>query len=141
MIYQLMQTAAGSGGGLTIETAAIIGVGTAIAAVVTAFKRGQSNPKVKAAATLQEPVPDLPVRKVYSPPTFWQHKALEDRVAKLESNFEMLRREQHEGFLSLMTAGENRKDMIFEKIDTMARAFHARVDDIVSTNPSRKPRP
>lgn len=128
--------AAGDGGGmLTVGSVAITAIGGAVAAVLVAFKRGQANPKVN--ATLVEPVPEIPVKRVYSPPTYWQHKALEERVGKLETGMEVLRREQHEQFVQLMTAGESRKDLIFDKIDTMARAFHARVDDLLSAPKSK----
>jgi len=106
------------------------------------IKAKKAGAKEAGEVTLKEPVPEVPVKRVYTPPTFSQHQDVVRRVAQLEADakenrehFEQqlrdIRREQAEQFVKLMQAGEMRKDMIFEKIDSMARGFHARVDQIM----------
>lgn len=81
--------------------------------------------------TLQNPVPDVPVKRVYSPPSFSQHMDLVRRIEVVEGNVAELRRDQAIQFLKLMEVGERRKDDILERFDVVARGFHDRVDQII----------
>lgn len=142
MMFQLMAdavsgvTPAAGGDGMTMSVAAITAIGVAVAAVLKAYKAGVQ----KGAATettIKDPVPEVPVRKVYSPPTFSQHMEIARRVDALEADQRVLRREMAEGFIKLMQVGEERKDKIMEKIDDVAKGFHSRVDQIVK-GPTRR---
>jgi len=135
MIFSMMANAAADP---MISGNWIIGVIGAIAAGV-ALVLGKMQGRKEAArdVTLQAPVPEIPVKKVYSPPTFSQHMEIVRRVDALETDNRVLRREMADGFLKLMTVGEERKDKIMEKIDDVAKGFHSRVDQIVK-GPTRR---
>jgi len=81
--------------------------------------------------TVQDPVPEVPVKRVYSPPSFSQHMDLVRRIEVVEGNVAELRRDQAIQFLKLMEVGERRKDDILERFDVVARGFHDRVDQII----------
>jgi len=132
-------------------TSLIVAVITAAGGVMVAYKKGQANPNVSRDVNLKEPIPEMPVKRIFTPPTFSQHQDVVRRVAALEmeaketrEHFEgqlrQIRNEQHEQFVKLMEAGEARKDMIFEKIESMARGFHHRVDQMMSPNNPRQAR-
>jgi hypothetical protein len=117
----------------------LIGAGVALIPIlgtvwIRAKKAGLSEAKNN--ITIQTPVPTVPVSKVYSPPTFFQHTELARRVDKLEINHEELsrelRREMGESFRRLMDVGEERKDKLMDKIDASAKGFHERVNQIVN---------
>jgi hypothetical protein len=91
---------------------------------------------------ISEPVPEIPTKRVYSPPTFSQHQDLVRRVGMLENETKEhreyveaqlrdIRREQNEQFVKLMNAGETRKDAIMESMNDMVRNFHSRVDQLI----------
>lgn len=86
--------------------------------------------------TVKDPVPEVPVKRVYSPPTFFQHRALEERVSRVEADQREMRRENAENFMKLMEAGETRQNRLIDKMDQMARSIHARIDQI--THPQTK---
>ena len=132
-------------------TSLIVAAITAVGGVFVAYKKGQANPNPGRDVNLKDPVPEVPIKRIYTPPTFSQHQDVVRRVAALEleaketrEHFEgqlrQIRNEQHEQFIKLMEAGESRKDMIFEKIESMARGFHHRVDQLVSNPNPRAPR-
>lgn len=130
-------------------TAFVVSVIGAIAGPFVAYKKGKS-----AQVKLPDPMPEMPVRKVYTPPTFSQHQDLVRRVSQLETETRQhreyvetqlrdIRREQSEQFVKLMNAGESRKDAIMESMNEMVRGFHERVDLLLmdhkprtSNNPS-----
>lgn len=137
MIYLLLaETAAAapdtliSGTWLTGFVVAVIGAAAAACANVQGRKKGLRDATNN--VTLQSPMPEVPVRKVYSPPSFSQHMDLVRRVEAVEGGISDLRRDQAQQFIRLMEVGEKRKDDIFEKIDTMATGFHSRVNQLVS---------
>jgi len=127
-------------------TGLIVAVTGAIGSALVAYKKGAAS---RQDVSLQSPVPEVPTRKVSYPPSWDAHRALCDRVGLVETevvkcrdNFEAqlreIRREQSEQFIKLMQAGETRKDMIFDKIESMARGFHHRVDQLMGTKRSLK---
>ena len=133
-----------SGEWLTAFVVALVG---AVGAALAAYKKGQASPKVK----IDEPVPEIPVRKVYTPPTFSQHQDLVRRVTMIEADAKAhreyveaqlrdIRREGGEQFVKLMTAGEQRKDAIMESMNDMVRAFHSRVDQLIDGHRSNTPK-
>lgn len=134
---------------LELVTKIFGGLAVLAGAVWAAYKKGQKAPATETTATLKEPVPEIPTRRVYSPPTFYQHQELVRRVSLIEAEAKEhrehmeeqlrdIRREQSEQFVKLMTAGEARKDQIMENMNSMVRAFHARVDQLVDHKPKRQ---
>lgn len=103
---------------------------TGIPAVIIAWKKGVSKGQTNK-VTLPDPMPEVPVKRVYSPPSFSQHMDLVRRIEVMESNVADLRRDQAQQFLRLMEVGEKRKDDILEKFETVARGFHSRVDQLI----------
>lgn len=143
MMTYLAQAAADAGNMLhiTMGAGAVTAVGGAVVLVVKALKARMQRAKV----TLQEPVPDVPVTmtRKYSPPTFSQHMDAVRRIDRLEHTVGEIRREAAESYKELMLAGENRTNRMLDKLDDVARAFHARVDDLIAEHPQtpkRKPR-
>jgi hypothetical protein len=78
--------------------------------------------------TLGEPVPTVPVQKIYGPVTWDQHKSLVDRVGRLEATTIELRRDMAVQFRELLEAGGQRENRIAEKLDGIARGIHHRID-------------
>ncbi len=123
---------------LTAFAVAVIG---AVGAAMLAWKKGEAKGRGDK-VTLQEPIPEMPVKRVYTPPTFSQHQELVRRVAVIENEAKEhreyveaqlrdIRREQSEQFVKLMNAGEVRKDAIMQSMNDMVRAFHSRVDQLI----------
>ena len=117
-----------------------VAIGAAGSAWIVAFRKGQKSTAKD--VRIEEPVPEIPVRKVYTPPTFSQHQDLVRRVTLIEADAKAhreyveaqlrdIRREGGEQFVKLMTAGEQRKDAIMESMNDMVRAFHSRVDQLL----------
>lgn len=77
--------------------------------------------------------------RVYTPPTFYQHRQLEQRVVRLEQGIEDLRKDQAEKFTQLLQAGQERADRLIDKMDDVARAYHARVDQLMQHAPPPPP--
>ena len=67
--------------------------------------------------------------RVYSPPTFWQHRALERRVGAIETRQDAMDRENRDNFLKLMEAGEARQNRLMDKMDDMKAAINKRIDE------------
>lgn len=82
--------------------------------------------------TIQAPVPIVPTSKVYSPPSFSQHMDAVRRIEKLELAHESLRKEVGMQFMKLIEVGEERKDKLIEKIESSAKGFHERVNQLVN---------
>lgn len=133
-----------SGDWITSFAVAVIG---AIITGLLAWKKGEAKGRGDK-VTLQEPVPEVPVKRVYAPPTFAQHQELMRRVASLEADAKEhreyvegqlrdIRREQGEQFVKLMNAGETRKDAIMDSMNDMVRNFHARVDQLIDGHRSQ----
>lgn len=89
---------------------------------------------------ITDPVPEVPTRKVSTPPSWSDHKALADRVMRTEADIlrvegelKEMRVQQTNQFQTLMAAGADREQRIGDKIEGFARAVHARVDDMMKT--------
>jgi hypothetical protein len=78
---------------------AVIGAIAAGVAAVLGKMQGRKEGMNSRDVTLQAPVPEVPVKKVYSPPTFSQHMEIVRRVDALEADQKILRREMAESFL------------------------------------------
>jgi hypothetical protein len=109
-------------------------VGVVLAAV---FKVQADKAK---ALRIEDPVPTVPVRKVPGVPSWNDHSNLVERVGRLESHIDKMRDEQAEQFRDLLIAGATRQEAIVkqlsDKIDTVARDWHGRLDAI-SRPPNR----
>jgi len=86
--------------------------------------------------TLESPVPEVPTRKVSTPPSWDAHRALCDRVLRLEEDMKSLHQEVKKGteaqadqFRQLMVAGADREIRISEKLEGFASAIHRRIDE------------
>jgi hypothetical protein len=77
--------------------------------------------------------------RVYTPPSFYQHRQLEARVVRLEMGIEELRKDQAEKFTQLLQAGQERADRLIDKMDDVARAYHSRVDQLMQHAPPPPP--
>lgn len=136
---------------IAIVKVAIIALGTAGAAWIVALRKGerQGVEKERSKVTLQDPVPEVPVKKVYSPPSFYQHMDLVRRVEKVEQKTDELadaltatateiRKQASENFVEILRAGHERENRLAEKLDGIARGFHGRVDELMKFNPEKK---
>ncbi|MDP3851975.1 MAG: hypothetical protein Q8Q59_15845 [Luteolibacter sp.] len=117
-----------SGEWLTAFVVAVIG---AIASALIAWKKGEAKGRGDK-VTLQDPMPKVPVERVYSPPSFSQHMDLRRRVETLETDHQKLRREVAEQYIQLLKVGEERKDKIIDEFNRVATGFHSRVNQLVS---------
>lgn len=113
----------------------------AITTAAAAFFGKQQGKKEAARTQIESPVPEVPTRKVSTPPSYDAHRALEHRVNRLEADMQQLaneikaiRSEQHSQFVQLMAAGAERQLAINEKIEGFANAIHRRIDDVFSPN-------
>lgn len=81
----------------------------------------------KQKVSLEEPT-KVQTERVYSPPTFWQHRSLERRVALVESRQDKAEQESRENFMKLMEAGEQRQNRLMDKMDEMKSELNQRLD-------------
>jgi hypothetical protein len=145
MMTYLSQAGADAVGGnllhLTMGAGALTALGGAVAAVVVAVRKRMRQATGKATVNLEPPVPEIPVamKRVYNPPTFSQHMEVVRRVNALEHSVAEIRREAAENYKELMLAGEARTNRMLDKMDDVARAFHARVDDLLANPPNPRP--
>ena len=116
---------------VTIVVAVIGAVGAAIAK-----QRGKAEGRNER-VTLDSPVPEVPTRKVLTPPSWDAHRALCDRVTKIEETTSELRRDLAGQYRELMQAGAAREASITDKLDGIARGIHARIDDLMKPKTSR----
>ena len=122
---------------------AAIGALASAAALILGKNQGR---KEAQRTTLESPVPEVPTRKVTTPPSWDAHRALCDRVTRLEDDFrsmsgdmKTIKDEQTEQFRQLMVAGAERELRISEKIEGFARAIHSRIDQYLKPQtPNRR---
>ena len=110
-----------------IVVAIITAIGAAVGSVIIAWKKGNAEGR-KQSVSVAEPVPTVPTRKVYSPPSWDQHQALMGRVETLEATTIELRRDQADMFRQILQAGAERENRLAEKIDHLIRKTHERID-------------
>lgn len=119
----------------------IVALGTAGAAWIVALKRGEAKGKASK-VTVQDPVPEVPVRRVYSPPSFSQHMDLQRRVEKMEEvtldlrndfykALEEIRKEGAKQYVEILNAGHERETRLLEKMDGIARGIHNRINELI----------
>jgi len=115
-----------SGEWLTGLVVAVIG---AAGSALVAYKKGASSAQD---VSLKSPVPEVPTRKVSTPPSWDAHKALCDRVVALEAVTQELRRDMSAQYREILIAGGEREARLAEKLDGIARGIHSRIDQILS---------
>lgn len=115
---------------LTSIVVAVIGaLATGAALVVSKMRETKAYEKGRGETmTIAEPVPELPFKKVLTPPSWDQHQALMARVATLEAATLELRRDMAAMFRDLLHAGGERENRISDKLDGIAREIHKRID-------------
>lgn len=144
MTTYLAQTAADAAGNflhLTVGAGAIAALAGGVALIARTIRQRVLH--VRNQVKLEHPVPEVPVTvtRKYSPPTFAQHMDTVRRVDRLEHAVGEIRREAAENYKELMLAGEARANRLIDKMDDVARAFHSRVDELMTHAPTPKPKP
>lgn len=110
-------------GGLTLLAGAVFG----------AHKHGQKKERQRLSGevTLKPPVPTVPTQKVFSPPSWDQHTALEARMTRAEGEIKAVREIQSQQYVDILKHGQERETRLAEKIDASARVVHARLDELL----------
>lgn len=108
----------------TIIGAVFTGIGLLIGKLMEK-KRQQNSVK------LEQPVPEVPTRKVFHSPSWHQFEGLTRRVDHLENEFHELRDEQKQQFTQILQAGAERENRLRDKLDDVARGIHGRIDEII----------
>lgn len=116
-----------SGEWITGLVVAVIG---AVGSALVAYRKGAAS---VTETRLASPVPEVPTRKVLTPPSWDAHRALVDRVSALESAYSELRRDTTHQYQELLKAGGERETHLSDKLDGIARGIHARIDEILQT--------
>ena len=116
----------------------IIGlIGTLTTLLSLFYGKRQGMKKAANNVTLQNPMPEVPTRKVLTPPSWDAHQALRDRVAVVEAGVAELRRETTSQYHELLKAGGERETHLSDKLDGIARGIHSRIDEILTSIPQR----
>jgi len=113
----------------------VVSIITAIGGAFAAYKKGLAS---ATSTRLEEPVPIIRTKRVSEPPTWDQHMELHHRVSALEHTTQELRRELACQFRELLQAGGEREMRITDKLDGIARAIHARIDDQLKSCSARQ---
>jgi hypothetical protein len=123
---------------------AVIGAAASAVALVIGKMQGR---KEAQRTTLESPVPEVPTRKVSTPPSWDAHRALCDRVLRLEDDMKSLHQEVKKGmeaqadqFRQLMVAGADRELRISEKLEGFASAIHRRIDETLHSASQHHPK-
>jgi hypothetical protein len=118
----------GNTGGDQISAGAVTGIISAIFAGLGLLagkfieKKKQSN---------EITVKDQPIGVVKHQPlvTWADHAGLVRRVDRIDTHLDQLRKDSHDQFKGLIESAANRESRIIDKIDDVARAIHARIDN------------
>ena len=93
---------------------------------------------------LEDPVPEIPTRKVSVPPTWSDHRALVERMARTEADvlrvegeIKEMRTLQAQQFQAIMQAGAEREMSLSNKLEGVATGIHRRIDEILSPTKTR----
>lgn len=132
MMNLLAQTAAGHGD-FMVSGKYLIAVLVAIIPVLGGvwLKAKAAGKSEGASLRLEDPVPEVPTRKVVVPPSFHQFQALDARVSAVETEVREFRNMLGKQFQHVIEAGMEREVRILDKLDDVARAIHARIDQIL----------
>ena len=81
--------------------------------------------------TLQNPVPEIPFRKVDRPVSYDQHNSLEQRVGRIEAHLDVIQRDQANQYRQILEAGSERELRMTEAINNGLREVHHRLDGLL----------
>lgn len=119
---------------------AVIGAIASGAALIIGRMQGTRKART---TTIESPVPEVPTRKVSTPPSWDAHRALCDRVSRNEEaiaevrrDMADVRREVVDNYKEILQAGADRERSLSDKLDGIARGIHARIDTIIK--PTRR---
>lgn len=122
----------------------IIAVIGAIAAGIALVIGKMQGRKEATETRLTTPVPEVPTRKVSTPPSWDAHTALVDRVSRQEQISNELRHDLSEvrkdmaiQYREIMKAGSEREANLSDKLDGIARSIHARIDELMKPKSPR----
>lgn len=126
--YWWVPMMANASGGDQISATAVTGIISAIFAGLGLLagkfieKKKQSNE----VTVLNQPVGVVK----HQPAVTWaDHAGLVRRVDRIDSHLDQLRKESSDQFKDLLEAASSREARIIDKIDDVARAIHARIDN------------
>ena len=103
---------------------AVLGALGTLAAGFYGHAKGKSSQQV----TLNSPVPTVPFQKVPGVPSWNDHMSLMARMDRMEKHLDDLRDEQAKQYKDILEHGSVREQRIVDKIDAVAREWHARLD-------------
>ena len=115
-------------------TGLIVAVIGAVGSALVAYRKGAASVNE---TRLVPPVPEVPTRKVYHPPSWDQHQALTERVTRVEVSVDDLRKTVSGQYRELMVAASEREARLGEKLDGVARGIHERIDDLLLKHPRK----
>lgn len=117
---------------VAVISAVFAGATSLVVGLTKGRKKGQEDEQKKQErhVTLKEPVAEVPVRKVPMPPTWDQHDALMKRVEVVERDVRDLRNDQAKQYKDLLDSGTERERRLTDKLDTLMRELHGRLDEI-----------
>lgn len=115
-------------------TGLIVAVIGALGSAAVAYRKGVAS---RMTTSITDPVPEVPTRKVSTPPSWDAHRALCDRVTRLEETTQELRRDMAGQYRELMQAGAAREQSLSDKLDGIARGIHHRIDELMLPKTSR----
>jgi hypothetical protein len=94
--------------------------------------------------TINSPVPEVPTRKVSTPPSWDAHVALSDRVTRqelisneLRHDLSEVRKDMGVQYRELIKAGHDREQNLSDKLDGISRSIHARIDELMKPKTPR----
>jgi len=112
-------------------------VGGIIAALIVALigagllgKRSATIQRVRFA----EPMQEMPMKRVSTPPTWDQHAGLERRVSVIEQSQLEMRRDLAAQYKELLEAGASREYRLSGKLEGIAREIQRRIDDTMQSS-------
>jgi hypothetical protein len=106
-----------------------------------AKEAGKKQAQQDATVTLKDPVPEMPMRKVSTPPSWSDHQALAARVTNIEDDVKAIRKDQSNQFVKLLESGTERENRLRDHMDSMFSGVYERINQIADlAGGFRKPR-
>ena len=122
----------------------IIGVIGALASAGALILGKMQGRKEAQRTTLESPVPEIPTRKGFTPPSWDAHVALCDRVTRQEAisnemrhDLSEVRKDMANQYRELIQAGQERERNISDKLEGVARGIHHRIDEAINHKSNR----
>ena len=125
--------------GISAETAGAI-IGSMLIALIGGGYVGTRVASIQR-VRFTEPLQEIPVKRVSSPPSWDQHSGLERRVTCLEAANHEMRREMAQQYREILESGGMREIRLTEKLDGIARGIHSRIDSLFPSHPPSRSKP